>query len=63
VLDTDHPAFGPKPEYWLDSYIFNAGRNAIKTVIAGGIIQVDHGRHKSRDRVAARFRQSLNRVL
>ena len=63
VLDTTHPAFGPKPENWLDSYIFNAGRNAIATVIAGGIVQVDHGRHKARDGIAARFRQTLNRVL
>jgi formiminoglutamate deiminase len=63
VLDTRHPAFGPKPEYWLDSYIFNAGRSAIQTVIAGGAIQVEDGRHKNRDKVAARFRQTLDRVL
>ena len=63
VLDTDHPAFGPKPEHWLDSYLFNAGRSAIKTVMANGTIQVEGGRHKDRDRVAARFRQTLDRVL
>jgi formiminoglutamate deiminase len=63
VLDTSHPAFGPKAEYWLDSYIFNAGRSAIQTVIAGGAIQVEDGRHKNRDKVAARFRQTLDRVL
>ena len=63
VLDVLHPAFGPKPENWLDSYIFNAGCSAINTVITGGTIQVDHGRHKARDAVVARFRQTLDRVL
>ena len=63
VLDIMNPAFGSNPDTWLDSYIFNAGRKAISTVMTGGTIQVDHGRHKARDAVVARFRQTLDRVL
>lgn len=63
VLDTDHPAFGPTSDHWLDSYVFVAGRNAIHTVIAGGAIQVEAGRHKARDEIAKRFRKTLDRVL
>lgn len=63
VLDTGHAAFGPKPENWLDSYIFAAGRSAIRSVIAGGALRVENGRHLGRDAIAARFRQTLARVL
>ena len=63
VLNTDHPAFGQKPENWLDSYLFNAGRSAIATVMAGGVIQVEQGRHIARESVVARFRKTLDRVI
>ena len=63
VLDTGHAALASNPENWLDSYIFAAGRSAIATVIAGGEIRVEQGRHRARERIVARFRQTLARVL
>ena len=63
VLDTHHAAMSTKPENWLDSYLFAAGRSAIKTVIAGGEIRVENGRHLQRETIAAKFRQTLERVL
>lgn len=63
VLDTNHATMSTKPENWLDSYLFAAGRSAIKTVIAGGEVRVENGHHLQRDAIAAKFRQTLERVL
>lgn len=63
VLDQDHPAFaGAGPEHWLDAWIFAGGREAIATVIAGGRVRVEGGRHVARDRVLARYRAAMARL-
>lgn len=63
VLDTAHPAMATHPAHWLDSYMFVAGRQAIKTVITAGRICVSEGRHHKRDTIAQRFNQTMARLV
>lgn len=63
TLDADHPSFaGARPESWLDVWIFAAGREAVREVRVGGERLVADGRHRARDRVAARYRDTLRRL-
>lgn len=64
VLDADHPDLAcVDGDRWLDSWIFVAGRNAVRSVIAGGEIVVQEGRHRARDAITARYTQVLTRVV
>jgi formimidoylglutamate deiminase len=47
----------------LDAYVFVAGRAAIGSVYVGGVEVVAEGRHRRRERIAARYRRTLKRVL
>lgn len=47
----------------LDHWLFAADNTAIVSVERGGVRLVDHGRHKDRDRIAARYRKTLARLL
>jgi formiminoglutamate deiminase len=64
VLDAEHPALAAAgPESWLDCWIFSAGRDLVKDVIAGGETVVSAGRHHRREAVTARYRASLARLV
>jgi formiminoglutamate deiminase len=47
----------------LDYWVFAADNSAIASVERGGRRLVDHGRHRDRDRIAARYRKALARLL
>ncbi len=60
VLDDRHPdlAFATGDRL-LDLAIFTAGRSAIREVRCGGERLVENGRHRSREAIEARYRQTL----
>lgn len=63
VLDAEHPDFaGRDGDLWLDTYIYVAGRNAIRDVYAGGERVVSQGRHLKRDDLTARYRCTVSRL-
>ena len=62
VLDINHPGMTGQPKNWLDSYLFVAGKGAIKTVLTAGQICVSDGRHHKRDPIVARFKQTMARL-
>ncbi|MDB5590383.1 formimidoylglutamate deiminase [Enterovirga sp.] len=63
LLDPDHPALaGAGPEGWLDAWIFAAGREAVRTVVAAGRVVVEEGRHVARDPVRRRYRDAIRRL-
>ncbi|WP_315834391.1 formimidoylglutamate deiminase [Bradyrhizobium prioriisuperbiae] len=63
-LETGHIAFaGRTHDAILDSWIFAAGRAAVDCVWVGGRKVVAGGRHHDKDKIAARFRQRLERLL
>lgn len=63
ALDRDHPSLAAAAgDRILDACIFSAGAAAVHTVWAGGVKQVDGGRHRDRDRLAARYRTALRAV-
>jgi hypothetical protein len=47
----------------LDYWLFSADNAAIVSVERGGERLVDHGQHRDRDRIAARYRKTLARLL
>lgn len=47
----------------LDHWLFAADNTAIVSVDRGDARLVDHGRHRDRDRIAARYRKTLARLL
>jgi cytosine/adenosine deaminase-related metal-dependent hydrolase len=57
VLDADHPDLAARSgDYWLDAWIFVAGRSAVKAVLVGGDTVVEGGRHAMRPAIEARFK-------
>jgi formimidoylglutamate deiminase len=57
VLDPDHPDLAARAgDYWLDAWIFVAGRSAVKVVLVGGDTVVEGGRHAMRPAIEARFK-------
>lgn len=64
VLDAEHPDFaGAASDHWLDAWIFSAGRNAVRTVFTSGEKVVENGVHRHHDKVHARYRAALKRLL
>lgn len=64
ALDPDHPTLaGKRGQALTDAFVFAAGRSAIDTVWRRGAIVVEGGRHRSRDAIAARYRQALAKLL
>jgi formiminoglutamate deiminase len=62
LLDPAHPDLSGSVATALDAYVFVAGAALIKTVIVGGETVVTEGRHKLRDRIAARYRKTIERL-
>lgn len=64
VLDAGHPDMaGRSGNLLLDTFIYVAGRNAIRDVYAGGVRVVSQGRHNKRDDIAARYRTVMARLV
>jgi formiminoglutamate deiminase len=63
VLDADHPSLAAAAgDVILDAWIFSADNAAVADVICGGIHVVAGGRHRERDRLAARYRETVRRL-
>jgi len=60
VLNQEHPDVAAgKHDFWLDAYVFTAGRRLVDTVIAGGEAVVEQGGHRSHAVIAERYRSVL----
>lgn len=63
-LAADHPStFGRKGDSLLDSWIFAGTAGVVQTVWRRGAKVVVEGRHHQADAVAARYRQTLKKLL
>lgn len=64
ALDAGHPSLcGRGGDALLDSLVFAAGRSAVATVWRRGHAVVRDGRHVDRERIAARYRRTLEALL
>jgi formiminoglutamate deiminase len=64
VLDATHSDLATRTgDRWLDAYVFVAGRSAIDTVIVAGRTVVSKGRHRKREAIAARYAETMSRIL
>ncbi|MGN6512316.1 MAG: formimidoylglutamate deiminase [Lysobacteraceae bacterium] len=64
VLDTDAPSFaGLQPADAIDRWIFSGNRNLVREVHVGGLRVVAEGRHRDRDRIAARYADAMRTLL
>ena len=64
VLDAEHPDFaGRGGDLLLDTYIYVAGRGAVRDVYAGGQKVVAEGRHHRRDEFSRRYRTIMARLV
>ena len=63
VLNADHPDLaGASGDMVLDVYVFSAGRGLIDRVMAGGVPAVVAGRHRARDQIARKYRETVARL-
>jgi formiminoglutamate deiminase len=63
VLDGDHPDLVARSgDQWLDAWIFVAGRTAVRTVLAGGEVVVEAGRHRRRPGIEARYKRVVAKI-
>ncbi len=63
-LRSDHPALaGRQDDEILDSWIFSGGNALVDCVWVGGKKQVANGRHRHRDKIAARFGDVMRGLL
>lgn len=63
-LDSNHPSLAERHgDALIDGLVFAAGRSAIDGVWRRGRRVVAGGRHVDRDRIAARYRDTLRRIL
>ncbi len=63
TLDDEAPTLaGHRAESLLDAWLFSGNRNLIRRVWAGGVVVVDHGRHREHEAIAAAYRQTLHRL-
>ncbi|HSR66218.1 MAG TPA: formimidoylglutamate deiminase [Xanthomonadaceae bacterium] len=64
ALDADAPQFaGVHPADAVDRWIFSGNRNLVRDVFVDGVRVVEAGRHRDRERVAARFGQAMRALL
>lgn len=64
ILDEEAPAFaGAQPANIVDRWIFSGNRPLVREVNVGGEQVVADGRHRDRDAVAARYRETLQELL
>ena len=63
VLDREHPSLAAASgDVILDAWIFSADNAAVADVICGGAHVVESGRHRDRDRLLARYRETVRRL-
>ena len=63
VLDREHPSLAAASgDALLDTWIFSADNAAVGDVICGGVHLVSAGRHHGRDRLLARYRDTVRRL-
>ena len=64
VLDADHPdlAGATSDDMVLDILVFSAGRDLIRTVIAGGKAVVREGRHLTRETIVQKYRATVSQL-
>ncbi|HET8936493.1 MAG TPA: formimidoylglutamate deiminase [Polyangiales bacterium] len=63
-LKMDEPAlFARTADQILDSWIFAAGSGCVDSVWCAGVKLVEHGRHRQRESISARYREVLTRLL
>jgi formimidoylglutamate deiminase len=63
-LNLDHPSLaGRRGDALLDGWIFAGRAGMVETVWRFGRIVVQHGRHRDAERIGARYRQVLARIL
>lgn len=64
VLDEDHPLLvGRDCRNVLDTWIFSGNQNLVRDVMVGGIWQVRGGRHRIREQIASRYRNTIRQLL
>jgi formimidoylglutamate deiminase len=63
ILDAVHPDLATDSGHWLDSFVFVGGRRLIGSVIAGGEIVVEGGRHRQHDAISAAYRRTITRLV
>jgi formiminoglutamate deiminase len=63
ILDADHPDLAIGSEHWLDSFLFVGGKRLIDSVIAGGEIVVEDGRHRLHEAISAAYRRTIARLV
>ena len=63
-LDANHIALaGRTGDQWLDAWIFAGPRETVDCVWVAGHKQVEAGRHRQREVIAAKFRAAMERLL
>ncbi len=64
TLDADAPILaGATRADVVDRWLFSGNRNIVREVEIGGVRVVEHGRHRDREAVAARYRAAMKRLL
>jgi formiminoglutamate deiminase len=63
VLDRQHPSLAAaQGDLVLDAWIFSADSAAVADVVCGGVHVVAQGRHRHRDRLLVRYRDTVRRL-
>jgi formiminoglutamate deiminase len=63
VLDSEHPSLAAaRGDALIDAWIFSADNAAVRDVWCGGAHIVREGRHRARDRLLSRYRETLRRL-
>jgi formiminoglutamate deiminase len=63
LLDDNHPDLAPRRnDEWLDAWIFVVGRPGVNTVLVGGEIVVENGRHVAEPTIESRYRAVVARL-
>ena len=63
LLDAEHPDLAGDGDRWLDGWIFVAGRAAVKSVLVGGEVVVQDGRHRLRPSIEARYKSVMRKLM
>lgn len=64
VLDADAPQLaGARPDDVADRWIFSGNRNLVREVEVAGKTVVSDGRHRDHDRIATRYRSTIEALL
>jgi cytosine/adenosine deaminase-related metal-dependent hydrolase len=64
VIDPDHHLLAGRTEdSWIDTLLFGGARSVIAEVWAGGVRQVEGGRHRHRDRIERAYAHAIRGLL